>query len=252
MQLFLGDRADAPQPSYRQSAEKRLLFSVPDYPNAVGFGQTRSNLGDLLARARSDRGNQAGLVAHPSPQPFAERLDVLGHCPGELGRFGERFIERKLFDDGHQAAHGVEYPAAGDPVHHPAWRQHHGRHPNQPAGLMHRHGRSGTVGPRFIARAGHHTSPTQPANQHRPPPQGRPGELFDRGEKRIHVQVQHPAGLHTRDAIWGYRASFRYGDQPQPLPSALADVDLGDNALEIGSPRRERNATAKSGTDFQP
>ncbi|COY19820.1 Uncharacterised protein [Mycobacterium tuberculosis] len=29
-------------------------------------------------------------------------------------------------------------------------------------------------------------------------------------------------------------------------------MDLGDNALEIGSPRRERNATAKSGTDFQP
>ncbi len=56
-----------------------------------------------------------------------------------------------------------------------------GRH-RQPAGLMHRHGRSGATRPALIARAGHLA--TQPASQHRPPA-GRPVST----EACIHVKL---------------------------------------------------------------
>ena len=194
MQLLLGDRADAPQPPHRQAAEQQLFFGAPNHPDPVGFGQAGSDLGDLLARARAHRGDQAGLVAHPPPQALAEHLDVRGRRPGKLRRFAEGLVEGQLLDDGNQAAHGVEDPAAGHPVDHTARRQHHRSHTDQPAGLMHRHGRPGAEHPSFIARAGHHPPAAQAADQHRPAPQGRSGELFDGGEERVHVQVQHPAG----------------------------------------------------------
>ena len=76
VQLLLGDRADAPQPAHRQPVEQRALLVPAHHPDAVGLGQPRGDLGDLLARAGADRGHQAGLVAHPGPQVLAERLDL--------------------------------------------------------------------------------------------------------------------------------------------------------------------------------
>ena len=93
------------------------------------------------------------------------------------------------------------------------------------------------------------TSPAQPADQHRPTLQRRPGELLDGREERVHVQVQHPAGIHNHDAIaltsqimamnlvhrvWCSSNAWARSVERSLLPWALADVELGDNTLEIG------------------
>ena len=163
-----------------------------------GLARPGGDLGDLLARAGTDRGDQAGLVAHPSPQVLAERLDVVGRRPGKLRRFAERLVERQLLDHRHHGADGVEDPPAGHPVHHAARRQHHRGHADQAAGLVHRHGRARAEHPGLVAGAGHHAAAAQTADQHRPAAQGGPGELLDGREERVHVQVQHPTGLHSR------------------------------------------------------
>ena len=65
VQPLLGHRADPPQPAHRQPGEQRALLVATDDADAVGFGQPRRDLGDLLARAGADRGDQPGLAADP-------------------------------------------------------------------------------------------------------------------------------------------------------------------------------------------
>jgi hypothetical protein len=77
----------------------------------------------------------------------AERVDVVGGCPGEFGGFTERLVERQLLEDGHEAAHGVEDAPACDAVDDAARRQHHRGGAYHPAGLVHRHRGSGAEHP---------------------------------------------------------------------------------------------------------
>ena len=200
--LLFGDRSDPPQPPDGQPVEQSFFLGTADDPNPVGFGQPGRDFGDLLARPRTYRSNQASLVAYPLPQLFAESVDILGRRPSELGGFPEGLIERQLLHHGDQAAHGVEHAAAGHAVHHTAGRQHHRRNTDLSARLMHRHRRPRTEDPGLIAGSGHDSAAAQAANQHRTPPQGRPGELLDGREERIHIQVQHPSGLHGCRCYW--------------------------------------------------
>ncbi|GAB4981577.1 hypothetical protein MAHJHV61_05020 [Mycobacterium avium subsp. hominissuis] len=201
MQLLLGDRPDPPQPAHRQPAEQLAFLGAAHHPDPVRFGQAGGDLGDLLARARAHRGDQPGLLTNPSAQLFAERLDVLSRRAGELGRLAEPLVEGQLLDDGHHGADGVEDPPAGHAIDHAARRQHHRGDADQPLGLMHGHGRAGAEHARLVAGAGHHAAATQTTHQHRTPAQRRAGELLDGREERVHVQVQHPSGLHPIDAI---------------------------------------------------
>ena len=118
--------------------------------------------------------------------------------PTSSGGLAEGLVERQLFEDGHDAADGVEHAAAGHAVDHAARRQHDGGGADQATGLMHRHRRSGAVHPGLVAGAGDHAAPAEPADQHRPAAQGGPGQLLDRREERVHVEVQHPASVHNR------------------------------------------------------
>ena len=57
---------------------------------------------------------------------------------------------------------------------------------------MHRHRRARTEDAGLVTRAGDHAAAAEPADQHRPAPQRRPGQLLHRREERVHVEVQHP------------------------------------------------------------
>ena len=134
-------------------------------------------------------------LARRSWQNASTRLPI---APASSGGFAEGLVEGKLFEHGHDAADGVEHAAAGHAVDDAARRQHHGSGADQAAGLMHRHRRPGAVHPGLVAGAGDHATPAEPADQHGPPAQGRPGQLLDGREERVHVEVQDPARLHNR------------------------------------------------------
>ena len=130
---------------------------------------TGGDLGDLLARARPDRGDESGLCPHPGAQMLAEPFDVGGGRTREFDRLAERLVEGKLFEDRHQRPHGVKYPAAGHPVDHAARRQHHRCRADQPAGLVHRHGGPGAEHPRLVAGARDDAAATETADEYGPP-----------------------------------------------------------------------------------
>ena len=81
VQLLLGHRADAPQPPHRKPVQQHAFLVAAHHPDAVGLGQPRGDLGDLLARSGPDGGDQPGLVANLGPQVLAERLDVARPTP---------------------------------------------------------------------------------------------------------------------------------------------------------------------------
>ncbi len=122
MQLLLGHRPNPPEPAHRQRVEQQTFLGARHHPNAVGFGQTGGDLGDLLTRSGADRGGQPRLLAHLSPQRLAEPFDVARVGAGQLRGFAERLVEGQLLNDGQQAAHRLEHPPAGYPVHHHARR----------------------------------------------------------------------------------------------------------------------------------
>ena len=112
VQLLLGDRPDAPQPAHRQPVEQHPLLGAGHHPDAVGFGQVRGDLGDLLARSGPDGGDQSRFIEHLRLQRPAERFDVVSRRTREFDGFAEGLVERKLLQDGHKGAHGVEHAAA--------------------------------------------------------------------------------------------------------------------------------------------
>src|SRR6202789_4403643 len=108
MQFLLGDPAARPQFAYGEAVQKPFLVSTPDDLDAIGFGQTGRDLGDLFARTGPDGGDQAGLVEYPSAQLRTERFDLGLGCADQFWRLAERLVEGELLDDGHHSAHGVE------------------------------------------------------------------------------------------------------------------------------------------------
>ncbi|SKT49582.1 Uncharacterised protein [Mycobacteroides abscessus subsp. abscessus] len=66
---------------------------------------------------------------------------------------------------------------------------------------MHRHGRTGSEDPGLVARAGYHAAPTGAADEHRTTTQGGPGQLLDRSEEGVHVEVQNPSTGSTHAPI---------------------------------------------------
>ena len=240
VQLLLGDRADAPQPPHRKALQQYAFLVATHHADAVGLGQARGDLGDLLSGSGADGGDQPGLVADFGPQVLAECLDSLGRRPGELGRFAEGFVEGELFKDGHDASDGVEHSAAGHAVHHAARGQHHGRGADQAAGLMHGHRRPRAVHACLVAGAGDHAAPAKAADQHGPTAQRRPGQLLDGRVERVHVEVQHPAVHNCRC----YGASLTAMTQQAP--------DVGEFSLWVEHFERNgpTNACADAAIDF--
>ncbi|GAB5906085.1 hypothetical protein OKHIF_41860 [Mycobacteroides chelonae] len=76
---------------------------------------------------------------------------------------------------------------------------------------MHGHSRAGTENPGLIARAGHHAPTSRAADKDRSLTQGWPGQLLDRGEEGIHVEVQNPSTGSTHAII-----VLRRSDVPCP------------------------------------
>ena len=182
-----------------------------DHPDAVGLGQFGGDLGDLLAGSGADGRDQSGLVEDLALQLLAERVDVLGGCAREFGGFAEGLVERELFQDGHHCTDGFEHASAGHAVDHTARRQHHGGGADQPTRLMHGHRGSGAEHPGLVAGTGDHAAAAQSPDQDRTPAQSGPGQLLDRREERVHVEVQHPATIHIRRC---YGASLSGMAQP--------------------------------------
>ena len=191
VQLLLGHRPDTPEPAHRQPVEQNAFLVAGDHADAVGLGESRGDLGDLLARSGTDGGDQPGL-SRTSARSLAERARP--RCARRRRARRVRRTPRRTtaVRAPEPRAHGLENPAAGHPVDHTARRQHHRADADQPAGLMHRHRRPGTEDAGLVAGSGHHAASAEPADQHRPAPQGGPGQLLHGREERIHVQVQHP------------------------------------------------------------
>src|SRR5690349_20667678 len=111
---------------------------------------------------------------------------------------------------------------------------------------MHGHRRSGAIDAGLVACPCVHTAAAQPADEHGTPPQGWPGQLLDGREERVHVEVQHPARIHT---------SRCYGHGPTSPTVSPRDTLLQRRhhlltALESAAPLREvLMATEK--TDFR-
>ena len=89
-------------PAIPPSSDWLLRAQAP--PDAVRLGQPRRDLGDLLARARADRGDQAGLVAHPAPQALAERLDVDAPTPRTAATAPQSPRRRKVAGSRHHGS----------------------------------------------------------------------------------------------------------------------------------------------------
>jgi hypothetical protein len=67
VQLLLGYRADTPQPPHRKALQQNAFLVAAHHADAVGLGQTRGDLGDLLTRSGADGGDKPGLVADFGP-----------------------------------------------------------------------------------------------------------------------------------------------------------------------------------------
>ena len=130
--------------------------------------------------------------------------------------------------------HGVEYAAARHAVDDAARRQHHGSGAHHAAGLVHGHRRSGAEHPGLVARARDHAATAEPADQDRPATQGGPGQLLDRREERVHVEVHHPAvhalinqSIRRKPAM--NTTTYIVPDSPTPqnvpIPVSVANVD---------------------------
>ena len=184
-------RTGNPPSSDRSSA--RRTTRMPS-----GLASPDAILAICLPEPAPDRGDQAGLVAHPSPQVLAERLDVVAPTPRPAGAV-RRSPRRRT-------AARPPAPRRGPCRRRGGWPP---RRPRRAAATPPRSRRSGggpgasaspsarrTRAPRSWRRPPRRGRPA--ADQHRPAPQGRPGELFDGGEERVHVEVQHPTGLHSR------------------------------------------------------
>ena len=180
-----------------QPVQQHAFLVAAHHPDAVGFGQPRSDLGDLLAGPGADGCDQPGHLANLGTQLLAEGFHVLGGRPLEFDGFTEGLVEGQLFEDRDSRADRVEHPAAGHAVDDAARRKHDRRGADKPAGLVHRHRRPGAENPRFVAGTRDHTASAEPADQHRPAAQCGPGQLLDRREERVHVEVQHPSRSHT-------------------------------------------------------
>jgi hypothetical protein len=162
---------------------------------------------------------------------LAEGLDVFCGRPRELGRLAEGFIEGELFEDGHDAADGVEDAAAGHAVDHAARGQHHCGGSDQAARLVHGHRRARAVHAGLVAGTGDHATPAQTADEHGPSAQGGPGQLLDGRIERVHVEMQHPAvhavivwtGLDTTDASQRWSPTSSTGGTLFCRPSSIVD-----------------------------
>ena len=189
-----------------------------------GLARPEAILAICLPEPAPTDGDQSGLGAHPGAQMLAEPFDVVGGRTGEFDRLAERLVERQLLEDRHQRPHGVEHPAAGHAVDHAARRQHHRRRADQPAGLVHRHGRPGAEHPRLVAGARDDAAATETADEHGPPPQGGAGQLFDGREERVHVEVQDPAVHDCRC----------YADTLTRMAQPVRDVPIRDESIRLG------------------
>ncbi len=169
-----------------------MLHPGRNHCDAVGFCQSRRDLGHLLTCAGTDRSDQPGLGFDQRPQVLAKRADLVSSDTGQLHRFPESLVHRQLLEDRHTKAQRVERAFTENRVQGHPWRQYHRSTTDHPACLMHRHCRSRTKNSRFVTCPGHHPAPAQAADQHRATSQSGTRQLLGGSEKRIHVEMQHP------------------------------------------------------------
>ena len=216
-------RAHAPQAPDRQRVQHPFVIAARDHRDPVRLGQLGRDLGVLLARPRTDRGRQPRGLADRRPQILRPAPGAVHVRSPQLGRLEERLVHGHLLDHRRVLGEHLEHPAAQRAVHRHPRRDEHRRRADEPPGLVRRHRRPRPERPRLVRASRHHAAAALPAHEHRPTPQGRPGELLAGGEERVHVHVQDPAVLPV-----GHRrlrritiASVRVGSGPiRPGPAS--------------------------------
>ncbi len=122
VQLLLGNRADPPQSAHRQAVQQHPFLVAAHYADAVGLGQPRGDLGDLLSRPGANGCDQPGHVTNLGPQRLAIGRHVRRAGADELGRLTEGLVEGQLLQHGHDFSNRVQHATARHAVDHPAGR----------------------------------------------------------------------------------------------------------------------------------
>ena len=171
---FSFSSATGPIPHSRRTGNPPSSMVLPrahHHPNAVGFGEARRRSWRSVSRTRADRGDQPVSSRTRRRRPSQNASTSCGRCPEELRRFAEPSSKESCSTTGTRLRTASNTRRLATPVDHTARGQHHRGQPDQPAGLMHRHGRPSAENPCLVAHPGHHAPAAQSANQHRPPAQ---------------------------------------------------------------------------------
>lgn len=193
---LLGDRSDAPHQADREIMEKLQLRGRIDHNYPVGFGNLRSDLGEVFGAGNPHRDRKPHLVLDPTPD-LGTHVCGCSKQVNRPGHIGEGFIDRDAFDQWREVTHhfdrlipvllillevatnklelGTEFSSL--PTRHP---------PTNPERFC-------------LVRSGQHYPA---ANCNRKTPQGGIQKLFDRGVEGIKVSVENGGGIiHSRHCI---------------------------------------------------
>jgi hypothetical protein len=192
--------AHAPQRLHRQRVEELERPGGRHDQQPVGLAPGRGELGQELGRRDADGAGEGELGRDPGPD-----------LPGDLGRppeqplrpghVEERLVDRERLDQGRHVAEEPHHLARGLGVGRHVRRQEH-RLRAQPPRLAARHRAADAERSRLVAGRADHAARPGPAHHHRPAAQFGSAPHLDRGEERVHVDVQDRAPgvvrLHTR------------------------------------------------------
>ena len=179
-------RPDAGKPFVFEWGKKFGLSASRDLCEGVRFFPFARDLRDQFIRG------------YPLGERDAERLshrltyclrDVLRCLFGVSSQVGVAFIDRSHLDDRREVV-GVAEHHTREMLVFLEIPGHDDEPRTQPPRLRHRHRRSDPMPPRLIRSRCHH-SPSRASHRHRLAPQARIGSLFDRGKKRIGIEVEY-------------------------------------------------------------
>jgi hypothetical protein len=179
-----GDGSDAPHQPDRQVVQEPELARRIDHDEAVGLGDLRGDLGQVLGARHPDRDGEPEL----RPDAPADRRGDLGRGAEEMRAprdVGEGLVDRQplhqrreLAEDGDgsvaEAPIVAEVPADEDELRAQLARPQAG------------HAAAHAEGPGLVGRREHHAAP----DGDRPAPQARIEQLLDRGVEGVQVGVQ--------------------------------------------------------------
>ena len=223
----------APQRVDRQRVEELEHPVARDDQEAVGLGAGRAELGDELGRRHPDRAGQALLLGR-SAGGSARRSARAGRAAA-----GRRPTSRNASSLDSGSTSGVTSRKIAMTARDAARdrravdRQEH-RVRAQPPGARGRHRAAHAVLPRLVAGGAHHAARTRAADHHRLAAQLGPLAHLDRGEERVHVDVQDRAA-----GVVGVGAEARI-TAARHQPGCDPHLERLDRPTDISAPRHQQ------------